>query len=409
VDAKITFHATAHDNATSISLMAVFLYKRQPVGTATRVINEMAPSPGFNFGLPADAANAAVDFTAIIRWDNQSGQLRWKIIGANVDASEDKQVADTREFAASLSRQLDPNVNSGMAAFNILTTLGQDIAALIPQAFFTALKQHFTQTLQPPRVLILTDEPYIPWELAYHQDLILNPTYEPFLHLQTIVGRWWMSNQVVMPPPTSLPINRLSVVATDYSNNPGVSELLEAANEKRFLVSEYKALEVSPELNSLLTLTGAKPTTAGHMLHVALHGTSNAASNEQEIILEDGKPLNANAMIGPYFQGQTPAISFMFLNACQVGTAGTTLGKASGFPGIMLKKGMLGFIAPLWSIDDVPAQQFSEQFYKKALGDGRSIGEVLLELRRSVDYSKSITELAYLYYGHPGLTLKKNY
>jgi hypothetical protein len=92
-----------------------------------------------------------------------------------------------------------------------------------------------------------------------------------------------------------------------------------------------------------------------------------------------------------------------------VGTAGNTLGQASGFPGIMLKKGMLGFIAPLWSVDDVPARNFSENFYNKALEAGQPIGEVLLELRRGFDVKNSLTELAYIYYGHPSLKLVKSF
>jgi CHAT domain-containing protein len=174
------------------------------------------------------------------------------------------------------------------------------------------------------------------------------------------------------------------------------------------LIDTFKAQPVKADQNSLLQLTGLKPATAGHLLHIALHGISNANLNEQYITLEDGRPLSAEAMIGPYFRKQTPPISFMFLNACQVGTSGSSLGQASGFPGVMLKKGMLGFIAPLWNIDDAPARNFSEQFYKNALGAGRPVGEVLLELRRKVNFQDSITELAYLYYGHPTLTLHKN-
>ncbi len=409
LDAKVKFDCVALDQATEISLMAVFLYKRQPVGTAVRVINGGVSAPGFNFKLPAPTTEDSVDITAIIRWDRQSGQLSWNMVGPNVDATATKLVNDTQEFAASISNQLDPNVNDIGPAFNILATLGQNIAALVPEAFFKALNDVYVQFSRPPRVLILTDEPYIPWELAYHQDLALEKSVEPFLHLQTLIGRWWLSDQVLMPPPTGLSIKRLSVVATDYSNNPGVTELLEASNEKNFLIKQFNAQDVKAEQKSLLALTGAKPHADGQMLHMALHGLSKADLNEQEIIMEDGKSLSANALIGPYFQGQVPAISFMFLNACQVGTAGRTLGQASGFPGIMLKKGMFGFIAPLWSVDDVPARTFCEKFYQNALAEGRPIGEVLLELRRSVNFADSLTELAYIYYGHPALTLQKSY
>ena len=95
----------------------------------------------------------------------------------------------------------------------------------------------------------------------------------------------------------------------------------------------------------------------------------------------------------------------MFLNACQVGTAGASLGQASGFPGVLLKKGMLGFVAPLWEVHDTHARAFAEAFYKETLTNNRPVAEVLMELRKNYNYKESLTPLAYLFYGNPGLTL----
>lgn len=408
INAKLSFHCEADADATEIRLVATFLYKGEFAGTATRVVNAKDPASTTTpaaVALTKPAGN--VDLTAIIWSDSQKGQLYWRLnaesLGLELEVTTD--IKNTREFADTLISKMDNS--EGRAAYNALGSIGQKIAAHVPPAFFTAIKDLYSKHKRIPHILLCTNELYVPWELAVHKDIILDSQIKPFLHLQTVIGRWYINHQInVQAPPTQLPIKQLSVVATDYSNSGAGMELPEAEKEKKFLVSKFKAQAVKPQKKSLLQLTEAK--IPGLMLHMGLHGESKSALNEQSIKLEDGD-LDAEEIGGIYFAGETPTVTFMFLNACQVGTAGEILGQASGFPGTMLGKGTLGFIAPLWSVVDLQARHFSESFYIDALGAGKPIGEVLLALRRGFDLEKSLTELAYIYYGHPSLKLEKNF
>src|SRR5262249_61910083 len=100
-----------------------------------------------------------------------------------------------------------------------------------------------------------------------------------------------------------------------------------------------------------------------------------------------------------------PRFEMLFLNACQVGTAGERLGRIAGFPGAILRAGAAAFIGPLWEVQDSVAEKVAEQFYERVLGSREEIGETLRELRSEPSMRDSITPWAYLFYGHPRLRL----
>ena len=418
LDSKVTFRCKVLSGAKEVSLTAIYTFKGQLVGMATRTI-PVGETPALQpvekplskcqLSLPElDYEQEAIDLLTTVMWDPVAKKLHWSMQAhkPHIDLDAEIKIDNTREFAAKIGQELGREGYKGRAAFNALRTLGQAIAAHMPANFFEALKDVHAAVKRVPKVLILTDEAYIPWELAYHPDLRLDPDIDPFLHLQTQTGRWWANDRVTGSPPTGLTVNLLSALAADYPPDSSHNPLVEAIAEKKYLVDHFKARAVAAKKEDLLDLTGSDKPVAGHLMHMALHGFSKPDLNEQLLALEDGD-LSAEALFGPYFCGDVPAISFLFLNACQVATAGNTLGQASGFPGIVLTKGVLGFLAPLWNVHDVIARPFSEAFYEETLGKGRPIGEVLLELRRKFDYKTSLTQLAYIYYGHPALKLKK--
>lgn len=143
----------------------------------------------------------------------------------------------------------------------------------------------------------------------------------------------------------------------------------------------------------------------GHLIHLAVHGLSDPMNNSQAILLEDQQRLVAGAIAGGYRPGDVPRFSFMFLNACQVGTPGQTLGQAGGFPGDMIRGGTIGFLAPLWDVHDVTARQFAQEFYNLTLGQGMTVGHAVHHLRKGYKNTESTTPLAYIYYGNPMLRL----
>jgi CHAT domain-containing protein len=211
---------------------------------------------------------------------------------------------------------------------------------------------------------------------------------------------------VAFPPPNDIPISRLTAVAASYGLGTDLSKLQHALDEQKMLQTGRQARPLQANRAALQVLvTEAK--TAGHLIHFAVHGLSDPDANDQALLLDDKTRLLPSALAGRFRCGDTPAFAFVFLNACQVGTAASCLGQAAGFPGDLIRGGTLGFLAPLWDVDDEVARAFAERFYAATLDEHQTVGEVLAAERANYAAEGSTTPMAYIYYGHPNLRLTR--
>lgn len=412
LNSQIRVSGTVLPQSEEVLLTVIYFYNGQPVGQGTRRIavkgfaEEASPPhvPAAPLAVGQDVEPVDLVVTATYSAPNQL--LSWRIIAGDQELGvpEEKEFAEGRAFAGQLMNALLQESFAGQAAWNTLQGLGLRVGQLYPAAFFTALKDLAAQLDRPPRVLLLTNEFYVPWELAFHSDLALDKNFPPFLNLQTEIGRWLISAGIERQPTDELPYDQFSVVAADYPFDSDQVPLEEALEEKKALVERHHATSIEATRDELLGLASAPPK-IGRILHLALHGYSRPDLNEQSIALEDGT-LSAEGWLPVPLSGQQPVLSFVFLNACQVGTAGSHLSQAGGFPGALFNRGLSGFIAPLWDVHDTKARDFSEGFYQAVLTEGEPIGKTILRLRRKLDYKASLTEMAYVYYGHPGMRLE---
>jgi hypothetical protein len=123
-------------------------------------------------------------------------------------------------------------------------------------------------------------------------------------------------------------------------------------------------------------------------------------------------PLSADLFRGANYGGkQQPLI---FLNACMIGIGGEMLGNMGGFPGNCLKGGFGGVLGALWEANDEVARAIAMHFWERVMPpDGRAgepVAEVLRDIRAT--YAAQVsprvpTYLAYVYYGHPRLRLRR--
>ena len=97
-----------------------------------------------------------------------------------------------------------------------------------------------------------------------------------------------------------------------------------------------------------------------------------------------------------------------------VGIGGELLGNMGGFPGNCLSGGFGGMLGALWEVDDTVAHDFAIEFWQRALpANGKNpepIGAILRDLRAKYNANSNApvtTYLAYVYYGHPRLTLHR--
>lgn len=425
----LIFTCHAHADAAEILLSVDYYYHNQPIGLAQRRVRLSATAlPDADDDPEAEVASTPirppdasqyVDLSLTIYKHKASPKLSWSfkshhLVGDQIDGIETK-LSDPRHFCASMLTELKTEDFKGQLAYNILTNIGRKIADEMPPEFFETLQAVYQVIKRIPTLLILTNEPYIPWELAL-LDEPLDPKHPPFLTTQSIIGRWVYHKRVAIPPPVILNIAQTTVAASDYSDSRGLRQLSLALRERANLCAYFRdcrlavtELEMnSAEFEAFLIRVTSEP---GHLLHIAAHGLVDPEANEQYLLLAGTprKKLSPSAMVPARGKDESPRFSFVFLNACQVGTAGEALGQAAGFPGDLIRNGVQGFIAPLWEIHETDAQELAEAFYEEAFGDeARPLAEFLHNWRLNYDPNGSTTPLAYIFYGHPKLRLEVN-
>lgn len=436
--ATATFHCKARADAREVRLKVQYFYRNELLGGALRRVavddplvadlqRGLGAVPAARVagaaagpaaaGAPAPQALApgnpcrlgqpdpedAVDFLVSVLKVSET-ELEWTLMArrpAIQDLGLRTTVADARQFARDVEQKLN---KSGVFAFNSLGAIGQRIAACMPELFWQRLREVRDAVGAIPSVLLVTDEPYMPWELARMSGALFDDGAPATLGAQTSIGRWWFADRVAYPPAAYRFVQRLTAVAGRYTLESGVPALPQAEDEVDALHRDYGAALLTATSDDLGALC-AGPAVGSQLLHLALHGLSKPLENDQAIVLQDGSTVDAESLVGSHDCGQDPLFDFVFFNACQLGTPGASLGMPAGFPGAFVGGGAQGFIAPLWEVVDVQAHDLALAFYAAVFKDGQRVGETLRQLRRGYDKREHTTPLAYVYYGHPKLRL----
>lgn len=334
---------------------------------------------------------------------------------------------DAKTFARTVVDQVR-QFSSDPIVDNLLESVGGLIADKLPAEALTAIREAAAAVApNPPAILIVSADPYVPWELA-----LISPPMDaqrpPYLGAQAIVGRWLQDGQRAAPgltprpatqPPSSIPVRHMAVMAGKYRAESGLRALPEAENEAQALVTTFNAVPLAASLQSLKLLLDAKLEQnfevigGADVVHFAGHGEFDPAKQDSSVLfLSDGAALSPLLFrSAKYGDDQQP---LLFLNACMIGIGGELLGAMGGFPGNCLKGGFGGVVGALWEVDDTVAHEIALEFWKRALPAtgkaGEPIGAILRDLRaKYADPGAPVesTYLAYVYYGHPRLTLQR--
>lgn len=373
----------------------------------------MKPS---NPDVPASFPKLQVDVDLILRIERIGlGEVRFdaRARDGRQVGPFNKQIREAAEFASRLteiqlkSRRDEAGARDESLAFAELLGLGKDIADVIPKGMVAGDKALLTQSLKkrtPPSILILTDEAFVPWELALLTTAAEDKRF--FLGEVAEVGRWPLDAAREVPP-AELTIGQMHVFAAESYSGAGVlKDLPEALEERHYLKKTYGAIShdgTGPEIDAWLRSTQA----GEEAVHMALHGYSDPSADVQHLILGDGSKLTPHSFLGLDAERRIARkYSLVFLNACQTGAAGQTLGLVGGFPGVLARSGAGAVIAPLWEVGDRNAREFAEQFYQMTFSNQMRVGIALRNLRSGKRRNESIDRFAYIFYGHPLLTFK---
>jgi hypothetical protein len=420
MEAEATIRCVVEPAAEKVILFADYFYNSQLIGTAIREIGvnipggtatsfEHSESDPARFGTPTEAS--AVDMTVVItKIDDYN--LKWEIEGPAVSKPIEIEhpISDAREFAWKILSELNAN-KTGIGAKSIIDYYSDLIRDRMPDEFFDALRKVHDVTKDRPIVLIHTDEMYVPWELAAVKPA-LDDAYGPrYLGAQAVVGRWLRNQKVQKPPPYDLPLKTVWIFASGYGNKKVPAALPQAPKEKETLKKKLTAYGLETKgreatyANVMQSLEGERR--PGTAIHFAVHGQRNIQpeKSEEYIVTADGKKIPPSMLAGGL--EETARFDFVFINACQIGTAAELLGVAGGFPGALIGTGAKAFLGPLWNVQDTIARKIAEAFYQKTLRKGVSVAQFLSEQRQRYTSKTSTTPLAYVFYGHPRLRVRK--
>ncbi|HEY5985452.1 MAG TPA: CHAT domain-containing protein [Streptosporangiaceae bacterium] len=329
--------------------------------------------------------------------------------------------------AERFQEELVAEASSTTDALDVFTSLcgrgKADIAPRIPKFVKDALRSVAQAVApRPPTVLLLSQDPYVPWELA-----VLDPPLpgwpadgSPFLGAQTVIGRWVLASE---PPPKVDPPKRVTVrdeavVTGVYDGVPDWRRLESAEHEAAELRDRWPAASaVDASLPAVLACL--KGTPAADIIHFALHGEFSTETARQGLVLIGSVPGHADQRRPVFLKpshvddGELRRSPLVFLNACQVGAGRLVLGNYSGMASAFVRVGASAVVAPLWSVDDEVASALALDFYARVLEVGEAPAEVLRANRAGVtesainsdDRESSGTHLAYQLFGHPNLHL----
>jgi hypothetical protein len=323
---------------------------------------------------------------------------------------------------------------------NTLKSVGQLVAEkLRPTTVFEALAEVAAKVAPAtPAVLIVSADRYVPWELAW-LDVPLDATRPSFLGAQALVGRWSRdggeqpksASPAAAPTPTYTPrpcaqplsqisVQHLAVMAGHYKGESGLARLPHAEAEAAALAVSHGGRVLAATSMALQQLIDARLDPGVQAVHFAGHGEFDPTLPDSgTLYLEDGSPLRSKLFRSANYGGTHQPL--LFLNACMIGVGGELLGDMGGFPGNCLRGGFGGVLGALWEIDDDVAHQVALEFWQRALpaapGKPEPVAAVLRDLRAkyasaatTADGSKALpshTYLAYVFYGHPRLTLAR--
>lgn len=242
-------------------------------------------------------------------------------------------------------------------------------------------------------VQIVSDDPYIPWELMRLRAREGRRTLEgPFLCEGFALTRWLLGETESQV----LPVRHMALVIPKTSGLPAVG-----GEREDVLALHGVEREVTEIPAKYREVTRALADGCYDAWHFGGHGaTYTEDPGLWNLGLED-QPLRPEDM-GSEAGNLRPLRPLVFFNGCHTGRSGWTLSGLGGWPKALLGAGAGAFIGSLWAVKDKKARSFAKTFYESFLG-GQPIGEAVRQarLRLRDEFPGDPTWLAYTVFANP--------
>lgn len=246
-----------------------------------------------------------------------------------------------------------------------------------------------------PTVQIVTDEPYIPWEIL--RPFRKQESGEIFTDPLYFCQRFAMSRWLDGPRTGSnLPIRKIALVMPP-SNLQYVKEEVTA-----FERMTHKRGFQLVKIHTLAELMEFLKSGEADVLHFACHGQFKLDKPEQSpVFMAQDEYFRPRDLTGKYLSFLSKSRPLVFLNACDSGRLGVGLTRLDGWAKVFVGDAGVGFfIGSMWKTTDKLACQFAIAFYER-LQAGDSISEAVRLARETIRRSGDATYLSYTLYASP--------
>jgi len=279
--------------------------------------------------------------------------------------------------------------------------------ALLPDRIRDALWRHRAAIRA---IQVISEEPFIPWELLYVNDPKSDPAGKGFLAEWGLVR--WLHNTPWPGAHLRMRDERVHYVIPDYLD-PGYR--LKGATEEREMLAKLfgHPQQVTAESMSVTEFLQNRAEDCD-VLHFACHGEAEQQAVMNADLLMTGTQidgvfttdrLSADQVKTSVRFAPTGPNQMVFINACQTGRGGSGIsGGVAGFVDAFLRPfselGAGALVGAHWSVDDKLAYSFAQAFYR-ALKEGKTLVEAAAAAREAAKDRRDLTWLAYTVYGNP--------
>jgi hypothetical protein len=256
-------------------------------------------------------------------------------------------------------------------------------------------------------LLILSDEPHLPWELLWPYGEGWEDDGPWCLTLP--LSRWLArstSGEGNSGAPGILPLTAFACVAPDDTQLP-------AAQQERIflqhLLGRRGVRDVSPPTSTWGAVMDLLRTGLFDWFHATTHGKFSLDAPDQRsvLLLEKHQSLTPQHFVGAKIEEgirrNRPAFVFNFCHAGRMGWGLTGLG---GWADRLISCGAGLFLGPLWRVADETASQMARSFYEHLLDGETTVAEAVRSARREARKAGNPTWLAYSLYAHPNATVR---
>ncbi|MBN1483901.1 MAG: CHAT domain-containing protein [Chloroflexia bacterium] len=304
---------------------------------------------------------------------------------------------DPAAFAQALAKEMNAWTRSGSLPEDRWQRELRDLGLRLFRDLFPQKLQDFFWSLPDDvRTLqILSDEPWIPWEMLRAQRRRSDGRTEEderFFCERFALTRWLFDHG---SPAVGLHLRPLALVAPPAG--PDETELPAQQEEAESL---RLCPGVDQEPANLAELEQVLAEGDLGVLHFACHGMYDPEDPLEGAALSVGGERFYPRIIEGERRNVGIGRPLVFVNSCEGGRGEFSLTGLGGWVEAFLAAGVGSFVGSMWEVRDKSAAEFARVFYE-ALAKRMSLAEAMLQARREIKKLGGPTWLSYCLYGNP--------